>query len=80
VLGHTEAIKQAVMADLGVAFVSVHAVRAEVASGRLRMLRLRGLRIGRHLHLIHNEGRTLSAATRAFMALLAGGAPAHPAR
>jgi DNA-binding transcriptional LysR family regulator len=33
-LDHTEAIKQAVMAGLGVAFVSVHAVRGEVASRR----------------------------------------------
>ncbi len=71
VLEHTEAIKQAVMAGLGVAFLSVHAVRGEVATGRLHALRLRGLRIVRHFHLIHNEARTLSASARAFMALLA---------
>src|SRR5262249_26018137 len=35
VLGHTEAIKQAVMAGLGVAFVSIHAVRADLEIGRL---------------------------------------------
>ena len=71
VFEHTEAIKQAVMAGLGVAFVSTHAVRTEVASGRLHALRLRGLRLTRHFHLIHHEGRTLSAAARAFMDLLA---------
>jgi DNA-binding transcriptional LysR family regulator len=68
--GHTEAIKQAVIAGLGVAFVSVHAVRGELASGRLCGLRLKGLRIRRHFHVIHNEARTLSASARAFIELL----------
>jgi DNA-binding transcriptional LysR family regulator len=70
-LDHTEAIKQAVMAGLGVAFVSVYAVRGEVASRRLAVLRLRGLRIRRHFHAIHSEGRALSAGARAFVAMLA---------
>ena len=69
-LSHTEAIKQAVMAGLGVAFVSVHAVRDEVAGRRLAAVRLRGLRIRRHFHAIHSEARTLSAGARAFLALL----------
>src|SRR5216683_3063641 len=69
-LGHTEAIKQAVMAGLGVAFVSRHAIRGEVATGLLHALRLRGLRIRRHFHIIHNEARTLSASARAFIELL----------
>src|SRR6266545_2476089 len=69
-LGHTEAIKQAVMAGLGVAFVSVHAARGEVASRRLCALRLKGARIRRHFHVIHNEARTLSPSARAFIDLL----------
>jgi DNA-binding transcriptional LysR family regulator len=69
-LGHNEAIKQAVMAGLGVAFVSFHAVGGELASGRLSALRLRGLRIRRHFHVIHNEARTLTASARAFIDLL----------
>jgi DNA-binding transcriptional LysR family regulator len=72
-LGHTETIKQAVMAGLGVALVSVHAVRGDVASGRLRVLRLRGMRIRRHFHVSHNEARTLSASVRAFLGLLDAG-------
>jgi len=72
-LGHTEAIKQAVMAGLGVAFVSRHAVRGELATGQLHALRLRGLRIQRHFHIIHNEARTLSASARAFIELLKPG-------
>ena len=70
-LGHTEAIKQAVMAGLGVAFLSVHAIRVEVETGRLAALRLRGHRVRRHFHVIHNEARTLGAAARAFVDLIA---------
>ena len=70
VLEHPEAIKQAVLAGLGVAFLSVHAVHGEVATGRLHALRLRGLRLVRHFHLLHHEARTLSASARAFRALL----------
>jgi DNA-binding transcriptional LysR family regulator len=71
-LGHTEAIKQAVMAGLGVAFVSVHAVRGEVASRRLAAIRLRRLRIQRHFHVIHSEARTLTVGARALVTMLSG--------
>jgi DNA-binding transcriptional LysR family regulator len=70
-LDHTEGIKQAVMAGLGVAFVSVHAIRGELASHRLRTVRVRGLRIRRHFHVIHDPDRMLTASARAFMMLLA---------
>jgi len=69
-LDHTEAIKQAVMARLGVAFVSIHAVRGELAAKRLRALRLQGLPIRRHFHVIHHEARTLPPAARAFVEFL----------
>ena len=78
-LGHTEAIKQAVMAGLGVALVSVHAIRGETASGRLHALRFKGMRIHRHFHVIHNEARALSASARAFLELFqAGGKTTGP--
>jgi DNA-binding transcriptional LysR family regulator len=70
-LDHTESIKQAVMAGLGVAFVSVHAIRGELASHHLRTVRVRGLRIRRHFHVIHDPERMLTASARAFMVLLA---------
>ncbi|MBI3635912.1 MAG: hypothetical protein HY216_06795 [Candidatus Rokubacteria bacterium] len=71
-LDHVEAIKQAVMAGLGVAFVSVHAVRGELATRRLHAVRLKGLRVRRHFHVIQNEVRTLTASGQAFMAMLEG--------
>src|SRR5438876_1477492 len=66
-LGHTEAIKQAVIAGLGVAFVSIHAVRGELEAKRLEHVRVRGLAIHRHFHVIHNEARALTARARAFI-------------
>jgi DNA-binding transcriptional LysR family regulator len=78
-LDHVEAIKQGVMAGLGVAFVSTYAVRGELATRRLRGLRLKGLRIRRHFHVIQNEIGTLTSSGRAFMALLAP-SPEAPAR
>jgi DNA-binding transcriptional LysR family regulator len=80
VLPHTEAIKQAVLAGLGVAFVSVYAIQGERATGRLRSLRVRGVRIVRQFHLIHHERRRPSTAARAFMELFAAAAPARPVR
>jgi DNA-binding transcriptional LysR family regulator len=68
-LDHTEAIKQGVMAGLGVAFVSLYAVHGEIAAGRIRALRLRGVRIQRHFHVIHHEARRVTASARAFMQL-----------
>jgi DNA-binding transcriptional LysR family regulator len=79
-LDHTEAIKQAVMADLGVAFVSIYAVRGELATRRLHALRLRGIRVQRHFHVIHHEARRITASARAFVEFLAqaGRRPAVP--
>lgn len=69
-LDHTEAIKQAVMAELGVAFVSRYTISGELAAGRLHALRLRGVPIHRHFHVIHNEARALPASARAFLQTL----------
>src|SRR3990172_3021240 len=77
-LDHTEAIKQAVLAGLGVAFVSTYAVRGEIATGRLRAVRLRGLLVRRHFHVPHHEARRVTASARAFMAVLAGEASRRP--
>jgi DNA-binding transcriptional LysR family regulator len=56
------------MAGLGVAFVSIYAVRGELETGRLVRVRFRGLNIQQHFHVIHNEARTLTARAQAFIA------------
>lgn len=75
-LDHTEAIKQAVMAELGVAFVSTYTIRGELTARRLHAVRLRGVPIHRHFHVIHNEARALPASAQVFLQTLneAGGA------
>jgi DNA-binding transcriptional LysR family regulator len=79
-LNHTEAIKQYVMAGLGVAFVSGYAVATEVRARRLALVRVRGLRLRRHFHVIHGERRTLGASGRAFLAVLEAHATARARR
>jgi DNA-binding transcriptional LysR family regulator len=69
-LDHTETIKRAVIAGLGVAFVSRYAVEDEVRSGRLRILNVQRMKVRRHFHVIHDERRPLSASARAFTAFL----------
>ena len=69
-LNHTEAIKESVMAGLGVAFVSSYAVRGELRARQIAVVGVRGLRIRRHFHAIHAEGRSLPASGRAFLAAL----------
>jgi DNA-binding transcriptional LysR family regulator len=78
-LDHTEAIKQCVMAGLGVAFVSSHAVRTEVRARQLAIVPVRGLRMRRHFHVIQAEGRTLGASGRAFLAVLGTSRRSRPA-
>jgi DNA-binding transcriptional LysR family regulator len=69
-LDHTEAIKQAVMAGLGVAIVSAHAVRREIQARHLGAIRVRGSGLRRHFHVIHSQGRRLSGSAQAFVRLL----------
>lgn len=69
-LDHVEAIKQAVMAGLGVAFVSAYAIAGELATRRLYAVHLKGIRVRRHFHVIQNEARVLTASGRAFMEIL----------
>ncbi len=74
-LGQTEAVKGAVAAGLGVAFVSACAVRQEVTLGRVAVARVRGLEIARQFHLARREDRWLTAAERAFIPVLHREAP-----
>lgn len=65
-LGSTEAIKQAVAAGLGLAFVSRFAVTDQVALGRLAAVSVRGAVLGRTLAELRLRGRTPGAAESVF--------------
>jgi len=68
-LGSTEAIKNAVLNGLGIAFVSRLSVVHELASRRLTELPFSDLHIRRDLLLISLRGKRHSPATSAFIAL-----------
>lgn len=66
-LGHTEAIKNAVAAGLGVSILSRMTVARDVADGRLAILPIAAGRIRRHLLAVQRSPGFLAPATRAFL-------------
>lgn len=66
-LGSNEAIKQSVMAGLGVAMLSLNNLRLEIASGDIVALDVQGLPLTRHWHAVYPRGKKLSWAARAFL-------------
>ena len=66
-----ETIKQAVMAGLGVAFISAHTVASEVEAGRLAVLDVAGLPIRRQWFAVVRSDRAVSPAMAAFEDFLA---------
>ena len=69
-LGSTEAIKQAVAADLGISTASRYSVEAELASGRLCTANVPSLKMQRRLLLLHHKDKRLSKAAIAFRLVL----------
>jgi DNA-binding transcriptional LysR family regulator len=60
-----ESIKQAVMAGMGLSFLSLHTIGLEVRSGLLGILKVQGTPILRSWNVVHLSGRTLSPAAEA---------------
>ncbi len=73
ILGSTEAIKGAVMAGLGLAFLSRLAAETDLRAGRLFVQELRGLRVPRPLYLLRRRNSPTSPIAREFLELLPGG-------
>jgi DNA-binding transcriptional LysR family regulator len=69
-IGSTEAIKQAVAANLGVSIVSRYAIRLETASGLLAFASVEDLKLVRPLYVLHHRRRPLTQAATAFLELL----------
>lgn len=69
-LGSTEAIKQAVAANLGISIASRYTVEAELASGRLSTANVPALKMQRHLLLLNHKDKRLSKTAVAFRLLL----------
>lgn len=69
-LPSNETIKQAVMAGMGLSFLSLRTVRHEMTSGHLVLLDLEGLPILKHWYVTHLASKRLSPAAAAFKSFL----------
>ncbi len=65
-MGSNETIKQAVMAGLGIAFISAHTIASEVETGRLVILDVVGMPIRRQWFAVMRTDRAISPAMAAF--------------
>jgi DNA-binding transcriptional LysR family regulator len=65
-MGSNETIKQAVMAGMGVSFLSLHTVGLELKTGLLKRLDIQGTPIMRTWHVVHLQRKMLSPAAEAF--------------
>ena len=69
-LGSSEAIKQAVMAGLGISVLSHHNLRLELDSGLLAILDVEHFPLVRQWYAVHLKGKKLSNTTRRFLDFL----------
>ena len=65
-MASNEAIKQAVMAGMGVSLLSLHTLGLELAHGLIATPEVEGLPLMRRWHVVNTLGRTLSPAAEAF--------------
>lgn len=66
VMNRSEAIKQAVMAELGLGIVSLHTIEMELALKRLVVLNVEDFPIMRQWHIVHRKGKRFAAIPEAF--------------
>jgi len=69
-MSSNETLKQAVMAGMGVSFLSLHTVGLELAAKRLIVLDIAGTPVMRAWHVVHRERKRLSPVAQAFKAFL----------
>ncbi len=76
VMNSNETIKQAVMAGMGLAFLSRHTIGLELATGRIAILDVAGLPLMRRWYVVRRAGRFLSPASTAFVEFVVATGPA----
>jgi LysR family transcriptional regulator, low CO2-responsive transcriptional regulator len=65
-MSSNETIKQAVMAEMGIAFLSLHTLGLELKAGLLMRLDVEGTPLMRTWHVVHLQAKVLSPAAEAF--------------
>ncbi|MCQ0986516.1 LysR family transcriptional regulator [Jiella marina] len=76
-MGSNETIKQAVMAGLGIAFISAHTIAFEVETGRLAILDVTDMPIRRKWYAVCRKERMPAPAERAFKSFLVEKGASH---
>jgi DNA-binding transcriptional LysR family regulator len=66
-MGSNETIKQAVMAGMGLSFISEHTIGLELAAGRLAKLPVSGTPVTRQWYVVHRAEKQLLPMTVAFL-------------
>ncbi len=76
-MSSNETIKQAVMAGMGLSFLSLHTIGLEVRSGLLHVLDVEGTPLMRMWNVVHLQARLLSPAAEAFRYFIIERGEAH---
>jgi DNA-binding transcriptional LysR family regulator len=66
-LGSTEAIKQGIIAGMGISVLSQHTVSLELAAGTMKVLNVEGFPLKRHWYIAHLVDKQLSLVSRTFL-------------
>ncbi|WP_332774625.1 LysR family transcriptional regulator [Polaromonas sp.] len=66
----TETIKQAVMAGMGVSFLSAHTISRELQAGSLTVLDVQGFPLMLHWYVVHRRNKRLPPVAQAFRSFL----------
>ena len=66
----TETIKQAVMAGMGVSFLSAHTISRELQAKSLAVLNVQGLPLMLHWYVVHRKSKRLPPVAQAFKSFL----------
>lgn len=69
-LGSTAAIKEALIAGLGVSILSRTSIQREIEDGLLKEIPIRGLKLERDFYQVYHRQRTLSPVSQAFIHFL----------
>lgn len=70
VVGSSDAVRQTVKAGLGISILSSRALKDDIETGRISVLRISGVRIERHFYAVLLKGRSRSPLCRAFLDLI----------
>ena len=76
-MSSNETIKQAVMAGMGLSFLSLHTIGLEVRSGLMQLLDVAGTPVMRMWNVVHLQAKVLSPAAEAFRYFIIERGEAH---